>query len=510
MLSCSTPRWTASALKLALLALAVPAGAQLVPSQAAVAATPPATAAANAASQGFADLIERVLARDPQVRVQQAQLDAAGARWRQARSRRWPTLGLAVTKGGSDEIESNRPVNRDTQRTDATLRWNLYNGGADEIELAAAEVDWRAAELDLRRAREEVAERLADAALDLARLEGLIVASARRLNAMENLSALARRQTEAGRLSEADWQQAEASLFDARVAHEQLQADRSAARLKLSALASEPLQPTVDYSPLPWLARAGEPAETPHSGLRALQLKAEAARARTRSALSLLAPRVDLDVTRRLSDRTSPAPSTELRNSWQVGIRWEYPLGGETNARRQEVIYRAEAAEAEADRQRQLWLAELRSIPPRIRHSEEALAMLTGQIERQSRLVQAGELQFEAGRRSLQQLLQLRDSHHNSEVRWAEQWQRLQLAKLKRLSLNGQWLTALGWAPPPPADDDGPATPTPSPATTVAKPAVQASPLPVPPSAPAEAPAAPPAAPGGVPKPNSTPPGRAS
>ncbi|NDY94018.1 TolC family protein [Ideonella livida] len=469
-------RWPLAPLCLALLAgpaLAEPAAA--APSAPPPAArVPPDTRAPGPQQPGLPALLGRVLARDPQVLAQQALLTAAEARVDQTRSRRWPTLGLAAVRGGSDEVELTRPVDRSTRRTEASLRWNLYNGNADQVELAALQLEARAAALDLQRAREEVAQRLAEAALDLARLEGLIVASARRLQAVEALAQQARRQTELGRASEADGQQAEASLTDARIAHEAVQAERAAARLRLTTLAGEPLQAGVDYSPQHWLSAAPAPAgagspppeadapteaERPHAGLQALSLRAEAARARVRSRASLAAPRLDLDVTRRLSTHTDPTPSSEVQSSWQLALRWEMPLGGESLARQDETRARADAAQAELDRQTLAWRAELRALGPSLRHGELMLGLLTGQIERQARLVQAGELQFEAGRRGLQQLLQLRDSHHATEIRWADQWQKLQAARLKRLGLTGGWLPAVGLGSARPDEDGEPPTP---------------------------------------------------
>jgi hypothetical protein len=75
---------------------------------------------------------------------------------------------------------------------------------------------------------------------------------------------------------------------------------------------------------------------------------------------------------------------------------------------------------------------------------------LERQIEQYNALVRAGELQFEAGRRTVARLIQLRESRFLAEQRRAEQAHRQPSARLRQLSLNGALLTALGLPETPP------------------------------------------------------------
>ena len=140
------------------------------------------------------------------------------------------------------------------------------------------------------------------------------------------------------------------------------------------------------------------------------QQRADAAQLRVRPPVSLLAPRVDLEVRQRLSDRTTPQSTTETTSAWLLTARWELPLGGEMQSRRREGERRAEAAQAEADRVAVQLQSELLSLAPRIAQGERAIEQLASQVERYRMLLRAGELQFEAGRRTLAQLVQLHDS----------------------------------------------------------------------------------------------------
>lgn len=395
-------------------------------------------------AESLADLLARVLPREPAVRVALAQRQAADERRLQARSRLGPALYLQSSYGQGRETEILRtdPFNRTTDRTEIGLRWNLYNGGNDQAELTGTERDVAAADQELRRAREEAAERLSETYVELLYVQAQLGPAAERLTAVRKLAEQVRQQTEAGKASAADATQAEASLLDADVAYEQLLADHASARAKLAA------QVGTDIRKVMPVVLAPVPADTLKTGrpglVEAAQLRAVAARERVRPPVSLLAPRIDLELRQRLSDRTNPVLTTEQKSNWQVMARWDFPVMGETIARRNEGMRRAEAAEAEADRVAQTVRADLQSLDARIAIAERAVASLDRQLVQYDQLVRAGELQFDAGRRSLQQLIALRDSRYAIAQRRADQDHRLLAARMRQLALTGQLLVALG------------------------------------------------------------------
>ncbi len=427
-------------LVLASLVLPLPANAQ---------AGGPAPAPGQAES--LPALLARVLPFEPQVRVARALLEAVGERRVQARSRLGPTLGLSVARGQSLETEFGRPLDRRTERAEGLLRWNLYNYGNDAAELRAAGIDERAASEELRRAREDASERIAEAYLELLRLESVLPHAADRLAAVQRLVQQVRRQNELGKLSDADTQQAEAGLLDAEIVQLELVSDHAGARRKLAVLVGvvpvEELRPVLPLV-LP-AAALQEPApelllaEGPGLVSAALE-RARAARERVRPLVSLLAPRVDLELRKQLSNRTLPQLTTEQQHGWLVTARWEFPIGGELQSRQAEARLRAEAAEAEAYRVASSVSAELATLGPRIAEASNTVTRLERQIEQYNVLVRAGELQFEAGRRTVAQLIQLRDSRFNTQQRRAEQVHRLQSARLRQLALSGSLLAALG------------------------------------------------------------------
>ena len=453
---CWWPRWAVLAAVLAalLLVAAPPTAAQqvsaeqlaqpetgLAPAVLAARVPPPPEGQA----ESLPALLARVLARDPQVRVAASLLQATQERQLQARSRLGPNLTLTANQGRSIEAEFGRPIDRFTSRAEVGLRWNLYNGGNDLAELGAAARDTDAAAQDLRRAREDTTERVAETYVELLRLQTLLPRAAERLTAVQRLAVQVGRQNEAGKASDADLTQAAASLLDAEIVFEQLRADYESARAKLAAQVGDDVRAVQPVQLLAVSGPGADGASADNPGLvLAAQRRSDAARARVRPTASLLAPRIDLELRQQLSDRTRPELTTQQQKAWLLVARWDIPVLGEAAARRNETERRAEAAEAEAERVARGVAAELESLGPRILNADRAVAQLDRQIAQYDLLVRAGELQFEAGRRSVAQLIGLRESRYSTEQRRAEQAQRLLAAQLRQLALSGGLLPALG------------------------------------------------------------------
>jgi outer membrane protein TolC len=400
-------------------------------------------------AEGLPGLLQRVLPYDPQVRLAKLQLEVATERRTQARSRLGPNLGVGVTYGRAAEQEFGTPVDRRTDRSEATLRWNLYNYGNDAAEWRAAATDESAAAQDLRRAQEEVAQRIAEVYLDVLRLQELLVVSGQRIAEVQRLLQQTRRQNELGKLSDADILQAESSALDAQISHQSVAADLDAARLKLSSFAGA--QSPAELGPVePFAIRKVAPANgaiesgNTTGALQAAQQRALAARERVRPSESLLAPRIDLELRKQLSNRTAPRNSTEQQQLWQLTARWDFPLGGELQSRRTETERRAEIAETEALRIARNVSAERSVVTVQLLNAEQAIEQLDKQITQYNGLIRAGDLQYDAGRRSLTQLIQLRESRFNVEQRKSEQLGRLRRAQLSELALSGDLLSTLG------------------------------------------------------------------
>jgi len=426
----------------AVLAIAAGMMAPLVPfahaEQAVAKALPP-----QGRAETLQDLLARVLDHDPNVRVGNAMLAVMEQRRLQARSRLGPSVGVTVTRGRAEQLEFNQPIDRDTVRSDAALRWNVYNQGNDRAELKAVTFDTTAAREDMRRAREDVAQRIGEAYAELWRWQSLVPRSAARVASVERLAQMVEKQNKQGKLSDADAQQAQATLLDAQLSHEMVVADHAAARDRLLVLTGGQVHETLRIE-LP--APSASLLQAVNGEVVAAQHRAQAARERVRPRLSLIAPRIDFEYRYNINNRTDPPniATTEEEQGWTLTARWDLPILGEAQARRNEAARRALANAAEAERVVQVAESELATLPPRIAQAERAIGHLTQQIEQYSALIRAGELQFEAGRRTLAQLAQLHDSRYTAEERRAEQEFRLVSSRLRQLSLAGELLRALG------------------------------------------------------------------
>ena len=393
-------------------------------------------------AESLRDLLSRVLPVDPQVRTAQALWQVAQQRRQQALSRLGPSVYLSAVAGQGAETEFGRAIDRRTDRAEAGLRWNLYNSGNDLAELQASERDLAAAAQELRRAREDTTESLSETYVSLLHVQAQLPSAAERLSMVRQLAEQVQRQNEAGKASDADATQAAASLLDAELVYEQLLADHASARAKLAAQVGSEVR---NVQPVELIALPASAALPTVPGLvQVARLRAEAARERVRPGVSLLAPRIDLELRHRLSDRTLPVLTTEQQRSWQLTARWEFPVLGETIARRNEGQHRAEAAEADAERVARSVTADLQALVAQIDIAERQVRLLDRQVAQYQQLLKAAEAQYDAGRRSLQQLIQLRDSRFGIEQRRAEQAHRLLAARMRQLALTGQLLPALG------------------------------------------------------------------
>lgn len=105
--------------------------------------------AAGVQAEALPAVVDKVLLQQPSVRSAQALLRAADAQITQARSDFLPSVGLSYRNADSRDETQGRPIDRNIRRSDASLRWNLFNGGADTARVQAGGLYRDAAEADL-------------------------------------------------------------------------------------------------------------------------------------------------------------------------------------------------------------------------------------------------------------------------------------------------------------------------------------------------------------------------
>ncbi|MBQ1766155.1 MAG: hypothetical protein IIZ92_25115, partial [Aquincola sp.] len=110
---------------------------------------------------------------------------------------------------------------------------------------------------------------------------------------------------------------------------------------------------------------------------------------------------------------------------------------------------RVEAAESLAWRSEQSVRGELGVVRQQALQNAQALPALARQREQLSAVVRASDLQYQAGRRSLLQLIDQRDRGFNADQREVEAAWRLRQAWLRMAVLTGSLAPALGVAEMP-------------------------------------------------------------
>lgn len=406
----------------------------------------------------FRHALQLAIGRDPQVELAMAQWRATRAQWKQARSRWFPTLSLNASQGESDDLDLGFPVQRTTERTEALLRWNVFNGGADlnTWRAVAREVD--AAALDVRRAREESAERFIQAYADATRGETVARVAEDLLARMDLLKAMVDRQTDLGKISPVDADTSASSVLEVQAALAEAQNEARRGRNRLAALSG--LSPDeVRLLRLPSLGMAPDLNQSDWPRLRegnarwqAAQLRILAADLRLGVIPSDYLPRIDLQWRQALHDRTNPPASTVSRRGSTVTVSLDVPLGGETVFRRDESIERLRAAQAESDRVSLEAQIEWGEIIDQWGTLERNLQRQRRQVQHLSRVIEGAMVQYESGRRTLVQLVELTRLPFATRQKMADASQQQLKAQARLLALSGRLLDQLGLDDPPLAD----------------------------------------------------------
>lgn len=401
------------------------------------------------------ELVRQALSHAPQVRSARAQWQATQAQVHQVRSRWWPSAGVNAQVGQADVTDLNRELNRRTERAEAYVRLNVYNGGSDLALLKATEHDHEAAKLDLTQALQDVAEKTAQAFFEVQRQQFQVQQATSRLRDVERLSADVDRLVNHGKSPESDRHVAQASLADAQSAYEAARLDEALAQRRLQTLVGAPI-PTLQPFELPAIALADEAEAQPdrasanNPGWLASQARAISARVKLGPIQPELMPKVDLEWRHLLSERTTPTPSSGQQRGWSLSVAYDVPLGGASFARRTEGLARAAAADGEADRIAQTIELDFDTARQNLHRS----ATLTPIFQRQARhleaVVAASTLQYEAGRRDLVDLISLREAPYAVQQKLADNELQRQMGALRYWALTGQLLPVLGlssWIP---------------------------------------------------------------
>ncbi len=351
-------------------------------------------------------VVDQVLQRHPDIRSSQALLDTTEAQIRQTRSDFYPTFGLNYRQSDARDSQSGIGIDRNTQRSNAVLRWNLFNGLTDSNRLRSAGFNRDAAVADLDDAHERIALEVTEAYAELVRLRQRMELSDALIQEIESLRESVKKRVEAGRVSPADLDQIQSDLIRIRYQQSQLRGQLGGSEYRFRQLTG---QPAANLSS-PWLeapenarglAQLQELLESENPRLRAGLQRVAARDAEVSAARGLYWPSLDLELNRRLYANISPAAVSDTERSSQISLNLEIPLGGKNFARVDETVERRKAAQAALDSLQIKLSSDLGALHQELAQARSIQPELIERVETTSRVYHAYRLQFDAGKRSL-------------------------------------------------------------------------------------------------------------
>ena len=368
-----------------------------------------ALAAGTARAEPLPAVVDKVLLQQPSVRSAQALLRAAEAQITQARSDFLPSLGLSYRNSDSRDETSGTPIDRNVRRSDASLRWNIFNGAADTNRVRAGGFYRDAADADLDNVLEQVAFEITENYSDVVRLRQLQESLQATIARQERVEANVAHRVEAGRIASAELDLMRVRLIQNRALLGQLRAQLGTAEYRYRLLtghlpenlvlpAIQPAEGDTDIDTLVERIHERNPR------LRAALQRTAARQAEIGVARGSFFPAVDLSYNKRLDNTARPVPVSDTDRSGQLQVSLDIPLGGKNLGRHTEAVERHQAAQADAD---DLLLKVSKDITDLQRQYAEArliAPMLEQRVAAAQRVSSAYELHFDAGRRSLNDL----------------------------------------------------------------------------------------------------------
>lgn len=393
-------------------------------------------------------VVDQVLQRHPDIRSTQALLDVAQAQIRQSRSDFYPTFGLNYRHADAIDVDNGTSRDRNLRRTNAVLRWNLFNGRIDSNRLRAAGLNQEAAVADLDDAHERIALEVTELYAELVRLRQRLEVADTLIKEFETLRESVKKRVEAGRVSPADLDQIDSDLIRIRAQRSQLRGQLGGSEYRFEKITG---QPPANLS-VPWLEAPGNARhltqlqsllESENPRLRAGMKRVDARAAEVTAARGAYWPSLDLELNRRLDASISPAAISDTQRANQISLNLEIPLGGKTIARVDESVERQKAARAAADSLQLSLSGDLGALYQELAEARAIQPELVERVETTSRVYHAYRLQFDAGKRSLldvanaqnERFMALGDVIDNRSLQLLDQARLLNLVGKLRLTL---------------------------------------------------------------------------
>jgi len=393
-------------------------------------------------------VVDRILLQQPSVRSAQALLNAAKSQVTQARSEFLPTASVGYRNSNGHDETQGFAFERTVRRSDATLRWNIFNGGADVSRLRSSSFNQDAADADLDEVLERVAAEITENYADVVRLRQTMVSLEATIARQESLQKRVAQRVEAGRIPPSELDLVRVRLIQNRNNLGLLRSQLGTAEYRYRLLTGQTPNGLVFPAILPPDKDAGEEflierIRQNNPRLRAARQRVAARGAEIGIARGSLMPAVDVEITKRLSNRTDPIPVTDSSGNEMLRVNLDVPLGGKNFARYNEAGERHRAAVADAEQLDHELTRDASDLYRQAREARAMASMLEERVLSAQRVAAAYELHFEAGRRSLNDLSIAQDDLYDAQRSLLENHARQAILQAQVLSMQGELRAAL-------------------------------------------------------------------
>jgi len=370
----------------------------------------------SATAAPLPEVVARVLEANPDVRSSAALLRAADAAVWQARSNFMPSVGVQQISGSSRDRPAGASGYSDnrTHRQEAFLRWPLFNGYADYYINRSAEYSQDAAGSDLEETRESVALRLTEIYVEVLRLSEQLHLAQAYVEDLQRLMRDVELRAEAGRIAPVEVDQAKSQLIAAENELSQQRAQYGGAHNTYRQIVGT--DPDDLHVPQLNEALADDPldtllarAEDNSPRLKAARQRIAARDADVGTATADFLPRLNLETRKRLNAAPDSSLLSDQERSETLQLSLEIPLGGKNFARRIEMVEKKLVAQADADAKALQMRTDLGDMHSNLREARYMAPLLKEKTLASYKVETGYRMQFSAGRRSLLDLLNVRN-----------------------------------------------------------------------------------------------------
>lgn len=390
-----------------------------------------------------------VLTNHPDVQSARSLFEVSRARVGQARSRYLPTIGVAYEYSDSEGEQSGVELDRETRRTDATLSWSIFEGFATNYAVNASKNERLAASAQLDAAREAVALEVTNVYLSLLRTYYLHERSNRYVAGLAELVNKIEARAQFGRLSQAQTAQAKSRLIQAQADNASLNGRLKGLKHHFKLLTGQMpanlIYPSFDNGVAQMdLNELIRRALVRNPEYRAAEAEIDAKQANLGAARARLFPSVTLEVSKQLNADVEPQSLYNEEQRAAVMVELELPIGNGVLGEASEAAQLKQAALGNQGRVALDIKSTLGDLQNELREEIALTPSLKENIEATRQVVNAYTLQFEAGRRSLLDLLTAWSDRYKAQSALVNNWHNRSRATAEIYALLGQLRTEIG------------------------------------------------------------------